>query len=80
MRELARRVDVSQSYLSRITSASDSSAWRPPSKKILAAIADALDLPPDYFPEYRRLIVEEAVAADPRVRDRLYDSLRRAKR
>ena len=73
-------IGISQSYLSRIRNPRESDAWRPPSKKLLLAIAEALDLPSDYFPEARELAVVEAVAADKRLRDRFYDALPRARR
>ncbi|HEY8722896.1 MAG TPA: helix-turn-helix transcriptional regulator [Gaiellaceae bacterium] len=79
-RELGRLIGVDQSYLSRIRASKAAPAWRPPSKKTLMAIAEVFDLAPDYFPEYRQIMIEEAIATSPRLRDRIYDSLPRARR
>ena len=77
LRGLAREIGVQQSYLSRIQGASDSSARRRPSQRVLEEIARILQVEPDYFAEYRETIVLQAIAKDPKLRDRVYDSLRR---
>jgi hypothetical protein len=46
--------------------------------KLLVATADELGIRPDYFAEYRRQIVLDAIRADGKLRDRIYDELRRA--
>jgi hypothetical protein len=58
----------------------DSDAARGASAKLAAAIAEYFDLPEDYFGEYRQAVVQDAIAADPRLRDRVYDSLKRKPR
>lgn len=73
-------VGVNQSYLSRITSNRKDKTWRPPSRKVLVAIAEVFDIPPDYFPEFREIAVVEAIADNGRLRDRFYDSLPRRRR
>ena len=76
-RELGRATGISQSYFSRIRGPKHSVGWRPPSKKLLEAVADELGIEPDFFPEYRRIVVEEAIEVDGRLRDRFYDAVRR---
>jgi hypothetical protein len=71
---------MNQSYLSRIRNPRETEGWRPPSKKLLVSIADALGVAPDYFPEFRELAVAEAIAVAGRLRDRFYDSLPRNRR
>lgn len=80
LRGLAEAIGVNQSYLSRILSATASAAARPPSAKVTAAIADELDLPRDYFVEYREAVVQNAIVLDSKLRDRIYDSLPRSRR
>ena len=74
IRALARAVGVNQSHLSRVLGAEGS---RPASRELAAALATALDLPTDYFPEFRRGVVIEALDADQHLRDRIYDSIKR---
>jgi hypothetical protein len=64
----------------RILGARDTEAARSASPKVVAAVAEHFDLPRDYFGEYREAIVRDAVAADPKLRDRIYDSLKRKPR
>lgn len=77
LRALAREVGVDQAYLSRIIGPRGTRESRPPSRKVLTAISRALDLPDDYFPEYRQLVVIAAVREDLEFSDRIYDSLKR---
>jgi hypothetical protein len=39
------------------------------------AVAIALGLPADYFPEYREGVVVERVKRDPQLRDEVFDAL-----
>jgi len=80
LRALARAIGISQSYLSRILGTQDSEGARPASTRLAYAIAEELGLPDDYFAECREARVRDAVVADPKLRDRVYDSLRRSKR
>jgi transcriptional regulator with XRE-family HTH domain len=80
LRSLAAAVGVNQSYLSRILGSKDPDAARGASAKLAAAIAEYFDLPEDYFGEYRQAVVQDAIAADPKLRDRVYDSLKRKPR
>lgn len=69
LRALAERVGVSHAHLSR--------AVRGANGKVVGGdlarrVAVALDLPGDYFPEYREDVVVELVRADASLRDRIY--------
>lgn len=70
MRELARRADVDQSHLSRL-SAGPSGGLA--SGSLAERVAEALGLPSDYFPEARRSRLLEAIDRDSDLRDKLYD-------
>jgi transcriptional regulator with XRE-family HTH domain len=74
-RQLAASIDLPQSYLSLVLNGK-----RSPSQKLLERSARALDLPDDYFPEYREHVVADALKRDGKLRDRIYDSLLRSKR
>ena len=80
LRQLEREIGRSQSYLSRIKLDRSHKDWRPPSKDVLEKIAKALDVAPSYFPEYRSAAIEEAIAADGALRDRIFDQIQRSKR
>jgi transcriptional regulator with XRE-family HTH domain len=77
LRALAEAIGVNQSYLSRILGPKDTDAARTVSAKVAEAVAEYFDLPRDYFGESREAIVHDAVAADSKLRDRVYDSLKR---
>lgn len=77
VRALAAAIEVDQSYLSRILGARDPKQERRASAEVAALIAEKLGLPKDYFPEYREAKAIEAVRADSRLRDRIYDGLPR---
>jgi transcriptional regulator with XRE-family HTH domain len=79
LRQLAREIKVSQSYLSRIKLDREHEDWRPPSKAVLERLAQELGVPASYFPEFRAIAIEEAIAADGALRDRLFDQLQRIK-
>jgi antitoxin HigA-1 len=74
LRKLAQSIGVNHSYLSRVLGAKGA---RPATAELAAAVARALELPDDYFPEYREAFVISRVREDPALRDRLYDRLRR---
>jgi transcriptional regulator with XRE-family HTH domain len=78
LRRLADEIGVAQSYLSRIKGDDPRHPqWRPPSMHVLERLAQAFEVNPDYFPEYRRAVIEEAIRDDPRLRDRLFDQITR---
>ncbi len=74
--QLAERVGVSQSHFSRILRKAD---YRSASGDLARRVALALELPEDYFPEFRERFVIDAVRQDPELRDRLYRQLRKRK-
>ncbi len=75
---LAARAGVSQPHLSRLLRRADYK--KTPSLKIARSVALALDLPRDYFVEFREAMLIEKIRTSPRIRDKLYDSLiRRSK-
>jgi transcriptional regulator with XRE-family HTH domain len=69
---LAQLVGVSQSHLSRAVRSADRKSI---SGDLAERIANAMDLPADWFPETRRERVLERVRSDPVLCDRLYDEL-----
>ena len=68
-RALARSVGVNQSHLSRLMG---TDAQQLPSRSLAGAVAEALDLPVDYFVEFRRAAVIEAMDGDAALREQLY--------
>jgi transcriptional regulator with XRE-family HTH domain len=73
LRKIAQAADVNPSQLSRVLRRTD---YKTPSAELVRRVAVALDLPPDYFPEFRFATVQEAVRRDGALRDELYDRLR----
>lgn len=71
-RRLAQLIDLNPSHLSRVLRAVD---YKSPSADLVGCVAIALGLPEGYFPEYRAARINEAVAADPKLRDELYDRI-----
>jgi transcriptional regulator with XRE-family HTH domain len=74
-RDLARRVGVNQSYLSFVIQ-----GRRAPSRRLLSGVTKHLDLPADYFREYREAVVWDRVKSDPDLLDRVYGLVMRASR
>jgi transcriptional regulator with XRE-family HTH domain len=77
MRQLAHRVGVAQSHISRVVSGS---SRKPASGALAERLAAALELPSDYFPEARRARLIARIDADGALRDRLYDRLAKSTR
>jgi transcriptional regulator with XRE-family HTH domain len=73
-RELARRIGINQSYLLLVVS-----GRRAPSRQLLATASKALVLPPDYFREAWEAVVLERITANPRLLDRVYGLVRKAR-
>lgn len=71
---LAQRVGVTQSFLSKVLRGVK---YKGASGDLARRIAIALDLPPDYFPEYRERFVLDRVRADAALRESLYRRLSR---
>jgi transcriptional regulator with XRE-family HTH domain len=74
VRALAEHVGVSGSHLSRIL---NRAAYKTPGAELAGRVAVALELPVDYFPEYREGFVVERVKRDASLRDELYQRLRK---
>jgi transcriptional regulator with XRE-family HTH domain len=74
LRALAEEVGVSDSHLSRVLRRAD---YKRASTELMTRIAKALDLPSDYFAEVREAFVVDRVRSDRKLRDELYDRLRR---
>lgn len=74
IREIAGRAKVSPSHLNRVLREVD---YKTPSGELTRRIAVELDLPPDYWPEYREAVVIEQLRADPEFRDEVYRRLKR---
>jgi transcriptional regulator with XRE-family HTH domain len=71
-RKLAQMIDLNPSHLSRVLRGADQTRA---STELIKRIAQALDLPPAYFPELREIAVIERLKADAALRDRLYEEL-----
>jgi len=76
LRALARLTGVADSHLSRVLR---HVGYKSPSADLARRVALALDLPEDYFPEFRQAFVVERVRGDPQLREELYTRLRRGK-
>jgi transcriptional regulator with XRE-family HTH domain len=74
---VARKAGVSPSHLSRVLRGID---YKTPSAELTEKIARALDLSPDYFPEYREGTVVTHVKSQPAFRDRLFDEITAGRR
>lgn len=72
IRALAIRAGVSPSHLGRVLRQSD---YKTPSVELCRRLAQALDLPEDYWPEYRERVVVDRVRSDPALREELYARL-----
>ena len=70
LRELSRRIEVSQPHLSQLIHRTGN---RRPTGALAEKVAVALGLPPDYFPETRRSMLIEELDKLPELRDELYD-------
>jgi transcriptional regulator with XRE-family HTH domain len=73
LRALARQAGVTDAHLSRLLRGI---GYRTkPSANLAHRVALALELPPDYFREYREALVIEQVKNNPQLREELYDRL-----
>jgi transcriptional regulator with XRE-family HTH domain len=69
IRALARAAGVTDAHLSRVLRRVN---YKTASTDLARRVALALDLPVDYFPEFREGVVIDRVKHDPKLRDRLY--------
>jgi transcriptional regulator with XRE-family HTH domain len=72
MRRLAIEAGVERAYLWKVIRRR---GYKTPSARMAKAVAVALGLPIDYFPEYREGVVVEFVKRDARTRDDVFDRL-----
>ena len=72
LRGLARLAGVDHAHLSRVLR---HQPGKRPSADLARRIAQALELPEDFFPEAREGLVVEHVRRNPKLRDELYDRL-----
>lgn len=77
IRALSRDAGVDPAHLSRVLR---KAGGKTPSADLVSRVSAALDLRADYFPESREAEVVERIRTDPRLRDRIYDSLPRRRR
>lgn len=70
-RDLARAVGVDPAHICRLLRPTVTRV----SRDLLLRVADAFDLPPDFFLEYRQWRVIEAVRTDPALCERLYHAV-----
>jgi transcriptional regulator with XRE-family HTH domain len=73
-RALAVMTGVSQPHLSRLLRQADYK--KTPSLPLARSVARALNLPEDYFREYREAYVIDQIRRRPRLRDEIYESVR----
>jgi len=73
LRALEQEAELSHGFLSRVLRQRD---YKTPSPELARRVARALDLPEEYFPEFREGAVIAAVKKDPRLRDELFDRVR----
>jgi transcriptional regulator with XRE-family HTH domain len=72
IRALARASGVTDAHLSRVLRGAN---YKSASPDLARRVAVALNLPKDYFPEYREGFVIDRIKRDPKLRDRLYEQL-----
>jgi transcriptional regulator with XRE-family HTH domain len=72
LRRLATAAHVDHGHLSRVLRRQRGKTAGP---DLARRVAEALDLPADFFPEYREWVVIERIQADPSLRDELYRKL-----
>lgn len=69
VRALAIHAEVSASHLGRVLRQRD---YKTPSAELCRRVARALDLPDDYWPEYRERVIIDRIRSDPKLREELY--------
>jgi transcriptional regulator with XRE-family HTH domain len=74
-RALAAEVRVAQSHISRLLRRADYQTR--PSIELMRRVAVALDLPDDYFTEYRESMIIERVLGDDAFREAAYTRLKK---
>lgn len=74
-RALARQLAMNPAYLSLVLQGK-----RAPSHRLLTQTARVLELPADYFREYREQVVIERIRSDPQLLERAYALVTRSSR
>ncbi len=69
IRAVARKAGVDPGYLNRVLRRAD---YKTPSAKLCERVALALDLPADYWPEYREQVVLGRIRSNPKLREEIY--------
>lgn len=74
IRAVARSAEVDPGHLSRVLRGARGKTVSP---ELAARVAKSLGLPEDYFPEWREAIIVDRIHKDPKLRDQIYDQIRR---
>lgn len=72
LRALARRAEVDSGHLWRVVNRPEA---KPATGELAGRLAVALELPRDYFPEFREAAIKRQIAEDGDLRDAIYDEL-----
>jgi transcriptional regulator with XRE-family HTH domain len=72
MHSVALEAGVDPSHLSKVMR---QASYKTPSAALAEKVARALNLPSDYFPEYREAVLLARMKSDPELRDSLFDEL-----
>lgn len=75
IRAVARSAEVDPGHLSRVLREARGKTVSP---ELAGRVAVALGLPEDYFPEWREAVIVDRIREDPKLRDQIYDRVRRA--
>jgi transcriptional regulator with XRE-family HTH domain len=75
LRGLAATVGVDPTFLSRAVRGTRSKRLN---ADLLVSVARALELPPDYFVEFRELVAIYEIKANPKIRDQVFEKAARA--
>lgn len=75
IRAVARAAEVDPAHLSRVLRGARGKTVSP---ELAGRVATALGLPEDYFPEWREALIVDRIREDPKLRDQIYDRVRRA--
>lgn len=71
---IAVKAGVTPSHLNRVLRQAE---YKTPSADLCRQIALALDLPADYWPEYRERVVTDKIHSDAKLREELYERIQR---
>ena len=74
IRRLAQEIEMDPTFVSRVL---NRRRYKTPTLRLTESVAQAFDLPPAYFAEYRELYLIDRIKSDPEVRDWLFDLVKR---